>query len=33
LISEAGTDFVFFSPTVEWQQTIEMIATTPGLAV
>ena len=32
-ISDAGTEFVFFSPTVEWRQTVEKIAKTPEVAV
>lgn len=30
LISDAGTEVVFFSPTIEWQQTIEKIAKAPA---
>lgn len=29
LIADAGTEFVFFSPTTEWQQTVERIAKNP----
>ncbi len=29
LLVEAGTEFVFFSPTAEWQQTVEKIAKNP----
>lgn len=31
-ISDTGTELVFFSPTVEWQRTVQKIAKTPEVA-
>ncbi|HSP73212.1 MAG TPA: hypothetical protein VLN26_12630 [Gaiellaceae bacterium] len=30
LVTEAGTEMVFFSPTVEWQATVAKIGTSPA---